>query len=593
MPFNDYWSVPLNAPDFNFTPYILAAGGVLVATGLVAWAIHMPWYLIVGLPALGIAIILFLLYRKIMTVAQIPFPKSPPPAPASDLPTVLKALYLQRGFTDLAIRAQGMDDQKLYKEFGDFIAEAQANRDRWPDTETRRDRNMTGMRKTMMRGLDLADIQGNIVYPYGRFGFPKARHLFFNIGNAPAGRYFIEQVRHDITTSERWASDKGANSNAPARPLVAVNIGLSFWGLLALDLPTRMLRQLPDEFIDGMAKRSGILGDVGSSAPEKWDPIWVNAAAKRECQVHIWVSLNAMAKPDGTPIDALAERTDWLQKVAAASGGVTLLTGHRGSNAAYQDSSALMQDLGPTKVPTPKEHFGFTDGIADPVFAGQYEPDVESKAVIGSGKFLPDNKGWAPLATGEFILGHDSEAQELPPSAPPWSFMRNGTFMAYRKLYQNVASFRAYVAQQASLYQQVTKTEFAEAAEMTIRAKMVGRWPNGFPLAIAPTYEESEKLAATWAHIPAIQLKRAAARTKEEAAELARYEQLLVDFRYGDDIEGAKCPVSAHIRRSNPRDALDPRLGSAPPAPVPDSSLSNRRRILRRGLPYGELDKTG
>ena len=452
---------------------------------------------------------------------------------------------------------------------------------------------MTGMRKTMTRGLDLADIQGNILHPYGRLGFPKTRHLFFNIGNAPAGRYFIEQVRHDVTTSERWASNKDANSNAPARPLVAINIGLSFLGLLALDLPTRMLRQLPDEFINGMAKRSSILGDVELSDPKRWDPIWVNAAVKRECQVHIWVSLNASAKSDGTPADALAERTDWLQKVALASGGVTLLTGHGGHNtapAAYQDSSALMDGLGPTKVPTPKEHFGFTDGIADPVFAGQYEPNDEAVEVIGSGKFLPDNKGWAPIAAGEFILGHDSEAQELPPSAPPWSFMRNGTFMAYRKLHQNVASFRAYVAQQASLYQVVTKMTSAEAAEKTILAKMVGRWPNGFPLAIAPTYEESEKLAATWAHIPAIQLKKSADRTKEEAAELAKYEQLLVDFRYGDDIEGAKCPVSAHIRRSNPRDALDPRLGSAPPT-VPDSSLSNRRRILRRGLPYGNSTK--
>ena len=123
MPFNDYWSVPLNAPDYNLKPSILAAIGVVVATGLVAWAIHLSWYLIVGLPVLGIAVILFPLYRRIMAAAQIPFPKSPAPAPASDLPTVLKALYLQRGFTDLAIRAQGMDDQKLYQQFGDFIVQ--------------------------------------------------------------------------------------------------------------------------------------------------------------------------------------------------------------------------------------------------------------------------------------------------------------------------------------------------------------------------------------------------------------------------------------------------------------------------------------
>jgi len=40
------------------------------------------------------------------------------------------------------------------------------------------------------RGLDLADIQGNIIRPYGRFGFPFIRHLFFNIGNAKSRPLF-------------------------------------------------------------------------------------------------------------------------------------------------------------------------------------------------------------------------------------------------------------------------------------------------------------------------------------------------------------------------------------------------------------------
>ena len=53
--------------------------------------------------------------------------------------------------------------------------------------------------------LDLADIQGNIHRPYGRFGFPVTRHMFFNIANAAAGRAFVEEVRHQVTTAERWA----------------------------------------------------------------------------------------------------------------------------------------------------------------------------------------------------------------------------------------------------------------------------------------------------------------------------------------------------------------------------------------------------
>jgi Dyp-type peroxidase family len=435
------------------------------------------------------------------------------------------------------------------------------------------------------RGLDLADIQGNIVRAYGRFGFPITRHLFFHIGNPPAGRKFVEQIRHHVTTAERWRGI-GGNPNTPTRPQVAINIGFSFWGLFALALPTRTLRSLPEEFIDGMAKRWSILGDIDNSAPDKWDEIWRNAANVWEKQTHVWISLNAQAKPDGTPVEALAERTEWLKTVAAGSGGVTLLTGHKGPNAEYQDSSALMAKMKDGRtIPTAKEHFGFTDGIADPAFAGQYEAKDEAEAVRGGGKVRPGNKGWAPLATGEFILGHASEAQELPPTAPPWSLMRNGTFMVYRKLHQNVASFNDYADRQASLFQQTGAAASHEEAKATILAKMVGRWRNGIPLAIAPTYGEAKALGEKWADIPAIQTKKEPP-TPEEKARLAAYQLLITDFRYKDDVEGAKCPVSAHIRRTNPRDALDPLIGAA--GTVPDSVLTNRRRIMRRGLPYGD-----
>jgi len=100
--------------------------------------------------------------------------------------------------------------------------------------------------------------------------------------------------------------------------------------------------------------------------------------------------------------------------------------------------------------------------------------------VIGSGK-IPINSGnWAPLATAKFILGHFNEAQEIPPSAPPWSFMRSGTFMAYRKLHQNIVSFKDYATQQASLYRKVMGSKCDEEAKETVLAKMVGRWSTAF-----------------------------------------------------------------------------------------------------------------
>ena len=117
-----------------------------------------------------------------------------------------------------------------------------------------------------MINLDLADIQGNIHRPYGRFGFPYTRHFFFNIGNAAAGRRFVQGVRPRVTTAEPWENTE-ANTGGTLlkKPPITLNIGFTFFGLHALDLPTRTLRLLPDEFIDGMGCRAEILGE---SRPE-------------------------------------------------------------------------------------------------------------------------------------------------------------------------------------------------------------------------------------------------------------------------------------------------------------------------------------
>ena len=48
------------------------------------------------------------------------------------------------------------------------------------------------------------------------------------------------------------------------------------------------------------------------------------------------------------------------------------------------------------------------------------------------------------------------------------------------------------------------------------------------------------------------------------------------DFSYGDDQQGLKCPFSAHIRRVNPRDALEDELVAV-----------NLHHFLRRGMNYG------
>jgi Dyp-type peroxidase family len=439
-----------------------------------------------------------------------------------------------------------------------------------------------------MLRLDLADIQGNIHRPYGRFGFPYNRHLFFNIAEAAAGRRFVEAMRPRVTTAEPWDQAEAEDGTmVVAKPPITLNIGFSYLGFRALGLPTRTLALLPDEFIDGMGCRAEILGDVGPSAPERWDRVWRASPQERARQVHIWVSLNVGANPDGTPLAELAQWTLWLQGLAGASaGGVSLLDGHGADGQGqWQDTAALMGP-GPdgTVVAEPKEHFGFTDGISDPVFDGQFDAQAEALAAIGGGKIAAgpydSATSWSALATGEFILGQVDEGQELPAATEPAGFVRNGTFMVWRKLRQDTAAFETEIARQASLFKSASGiTDDKEAVE-TVCAKIVGRWRSGIPLLAAPTWSEHQKIMADYADCIEISLRKP--RDSREQQRLAEYSKLLAGFRYGDDIEGAKCPFGAHIRRANPRDMLDPLLSST----VGASTLTNRRRIMRRGLPY-------
>jgi deferrochelatase/peroxidase EfeB len=455
-----------------------------------------------------------------------------------------------------------------------------------------------------MTRLDPFDIQGNIVRPYGRFGFPYARYMAFNIHSAAAGRWFIDQIRPQITTAEPWRNSKTpTEANVRDKPPVALNIAFTWRGLLALELPTATLQAMPPEFIEGMASRKSILGDLDPSDPKNWDEVWRHSTHADPACVHVLVMLNAQPDPaTGQPVKELDAWTNWfrqLVKYPETDGQVILLRGHgrrpgapEAENDDYQDSNTVMRRGRDGKLyPTPTEPFGFMDGISDPDFAGLHDETVPA---IGGGKIMPGPfdpmKSWAPLAAGEFLLGQPSEGQETPPSAPPWAFMRNGTFMALRKLHQNTRTFDETMATHAAAYKEVGGFASVEDAAETLKAKLVGRWSFGIPLVAAPTLAEARQLMAQYAPVLAkVEAVGEDGLTRDEKLKYQAFENLLVNFRYIDDPGGVKCPFGAHLRRVNPRDMLDPdpdnrRLRQT------TTRLTNRRRILRRGLPYGPID---
>lgn len=131
MPFNDYWTTPIPAKPIS-VPLVAAPVAIAALVTLIALVMQLfgfggwPWGWILLLGAAATVGIGAATYYWLVAKAQAPFPT----APDSDLPSVLKGLYLQQRFADFAIDQQGVDAEALYQAFGAFIA-----RERPADTD--------------------------------------------------------------------------------------------------------------------------------------------------------------------------------------------------------------------------------------------------------------------------------------------------------------------------------------------------------------------------------------------------------------------------------------------------------------------------
>ncbi len=229
--------------------------------------------------------------------------------------------------------------------------------------------------------------------------------------------------------------------------------------------------------------------------------------------VHIMVMISARDRP------ALDAHDSQLREEIYRGGGLTIVADQLG-----------------VSLPDGRVHFDFADGLGQPALEGSGVP-----ARPGQGAPKRGGLDWRAIRAGEFILGYPDEEGVLPTAPPPAALTDNGTFLVYRKLRQDVAAFRTQLDETAMLY---------GADPALLAAKVLGRWRDGTPLELSPQASD-----------PAL----AADRTRNNA------------FAYGEDANGARCPVGSHIRRSNPRDSL----------PF-EGALVNRHRLIRRGIAYGE-----
>jgi len=168
--------------------------------------------------------------------------------------------------------------------------------------------------------------------------------------------------------------------------------------------------------------------------------------------------------------------------------------------------------------------------------------------VRGGGLPMPDGR-WRPLRLGEFVLGYPDEDNQVD-LCPTAELVRNASYLVFRKLRQDVRAFQDRL--------QTAAEESGMSVEM-VAAKVLGRWRDGVPIELAPNRSPAEDLRHR------------------------RGSSFSNDFRYlPHDKDGSVCPRGAHIRRVNPRDAVDFAGTIRDPG-----RLTSRHRIIRRGMPYG------
>jgi Dyp-type peroxidase family len=387
--------------------------------------------------------------------------------------------------------------------------------------------------------LDVHQIQGDILV-----GLQKDFEWFvgFSIGDVPKFRLFLKQLAPRVTTTRKVLEREFTIAQQKKLGIkqifnfAGLNIGFTAAGLSKLGIAN--LDQIKDaSFRAGLAAQSSGLGDPisGEGAPSQW------RLGKPNDNLH---GLVLITGPTQASVDAT------LQEVRDLAG---------------TSWTEIYAELGKTRpVQRGHEHFGYLDGVSQPGVRGQIDQAfpthrflTESQNPDDPGQGLP---GSDLLWPGAFLFGYQSQQPgTLDDPGPisdgglPW--MKNGSFMVFRRLKQLVPEFGGFVD---------SASGNLDMDPDLLGARMVGRWKSGAPLVIAPMQDEPE---------------------------LGTEVLLRNKFEFSADAGGRRCPYAAHIRKAYPRDDITP-AGAAKPTDFEkrEASEANTQthRIIRAGIPFGD-----
>jgi Dyp-type peroxidase family len=380
-----------------------------------------------------------------------------------------------------------------------------------------------------MSEVDYGDIQGLV-----RFGY----------GHLTSASYALVRVK-DKAAAKAWLRSAPVTSALAQKPppKAALNIAFTAPGLKALGVSESVIAGFSHEFRGGMAQQSRArqLGDTEDNAPAKW--YWGNYEEEPHALVMFF-----------------AEPQEFDSLLQSARGNAW--------NDAFED---VVPSLGTSNLDG-DEPFGFADGISQPQIDWKQQrqtpcTQLSYTNVVALGEFLLGYHNEYGRITDRPLLESDSSTAGLlnAEDAPDKKDLgRNGTYLVFRQLEQDVRKFWQFLLEQAG-------GDLVEAGRLG--AKMVGRTRGGDPL------------------VPI------------EAESIAGIDPQTVNqnqFTYDADPIGVRCPFGAHIRRTNPRNCDFPErgigalrkllimLGFGPKGFYEDLTSSVRfHRILRRGREYG------
>ena len=360
------------------------------------------------------------------------------------------------------------------------------------------------------------DIQGIVMRGYGYM---------------KAANFFLLSI-NDTTYAKKWLKEHLSSiTNCENKPTVkCLNIAFTKSGFQKMGLPKETVEMFSRDFKDGMITehKQRILGDIAEDAPKYWEWGGPLEQGKLDILLMLYCSDDENLKKESQKLE-----------IEFSKSNLHLL--HK-----LNTSQEVLESR--------KEHFGFTDGLSQPIINTMNRKTKEPE---------PEENRIAP---GEILLGHENEYGKFAYSPKIKKidddslidFGKNGTYLVFRQLEQDVKTFWEYMNSQ---------TQNEEERNM-LAAKMVGRWPNGAPLVNHPTQEPKQYNGDT---------------------------EPFMFINKSNDAFGFKCPIGSHIRRINPRDAFTVNHHE----PLPSNKklkkeikksieFVNKHRIVRRGRPYGK-----